>query len=776
MIANLERVTIENIKEATKSFDENPDAYSNSTKYDVLINDKFYPPKEILRIAYKLATGDDIKEEGFSGGEFTNKIFRKLGFQISIKANSINYYAVGTVWYTGNIGDDQTERFITNGIWVNGKDDKKSIHITKEVKKGDLLALKSSFATKQGKSILRVKCIGEVIHNENDGENLVVKWQDDFKSFDIEGLGKYRSTIDRVAKEDIDAIFYNETIETNLEKTTTMEFSLNTILYGPPGTGKTYNTVNKALEIIGYDVENNDRKTIKAAFDKYVKEGQIVFTTFHQSMSYEDFIEGIKPETKEDKVIYNIKDGIFKTIANKAFSSLIKQNSQPLENYVSPTFDQLHNDFLDSIKPFEGTDDFIFKTIYNHDIKLVDINGSTIVVMFRWQDVKKSTPAVQRFVVTKDKLKLLFEGGVNPHTIKSLKIAFAPFMQHNLSVFYAVYKKFYEFIESSTESKTIDEVEIVDDFSFEEIDEEWALKDEKGRKAAIDKSNNYVLIIDEINRANVSQIFGELITLIEDDKRIGNKEELKLTLPYSKKEFGVPPNLYIIGTMNTADRSVEALDTALRRRFVFEEMMPLDELLSPQSMVWKLWWDYIDYDWNNKEYKEIENKLYQFLGFSEEQNNRDFKESLWQPMKSEKKPNKTQIDVLKILKFENGINLQKLLIAINTRIEVLLNRDNLIGHSYFLNVSCIKDLKNAFKNKIIPLLQEYFFGDYGKIGLVLGEGFVIKKQALTEQMFAKFEYEGLDNYLQKSIYTLVDLDNMENDIFKQAIYKLIEVE
>ncbi|MEQ1554591.1 MAG: AAA family ATPase, partial [Ferruginibacter sp.] len=406
-------------------------------------------------------------------------------------------------------------------------------------------------------------------------------------------------------------------------------------------------------------------------------------------------------------------------------------------------------------------EEYIFKTIYNHDIKLVEINGSTIIVMFRWQDVKKSTPAIQRFAVTKDKLKLLFEGGINPHTVKSLKSEFAPYMQHNLSVFYAVYKKFYEFIESKTESKSIEEVEIIDDYSFEEIFEDWQLLNDEEKKAALETQKKYVLIIDEINRGNVSQIFGELITLIEDDKRMGCKEQLLLKLPYSKKEFGVPSNLYILGTMNTADRSVEALDTALRRRFVFEEMMPIPELLSPERMVWQLWWDYAKVKWDEEPYKSKAAGLYKLLGI---ESDFDPKEELWLRMENEGQ-NENQIAYFDRIEFI-GINLQRLLEKINERIEILLSRDNLIGHSYFISVTSIAELKTAFQNKIIPLLQEYFFGDYGKIGLVLGSEFVeIMEDKDAEDIFADFEYEGLENFSEKKVYRLVDLNNFDDDEF-----------
>ena len=189
-------------------------------------------------------------------------------------------------------------------------------------------------------------------------------------------------------------------------------------------------------------------------------------------------------------------------------------------------------------------------------------------------------------------------------------------------------------------------------------------------KAKADSENEYAMFIDEINRGNVSAIFGELITLIEKDKRLGEENEMTIKLPYSKTEFGVPNNLYIIGTMNTADRSVEALDTALRRRFSFKEMMPKSELLEK-------------------------------ISFSE-------------------------------------FNLNEVLETINNRIEALLDRDHTIGHSYFMNIASndTQALAAVFRDKVIPLLQEYFYHDYEKIALVLGEGFVEIKNNQTVKFAA----------------------------------------
>ncbi|QXP59386.1 AAA family ATPase [Olleya sp. HaHaR_3_96] len=215
-------------------------------------------------------------------------------------------------------------------------------------------------------------------------------------------------------------------------------------------------------------------------------------------------------------------------------------------------------------------------------------------------------------------------------------------------------------------------------------------------RARQDSKNRYAIFIDEINRGNVSAIFGELITLIEVDKRQGAKNEMSIKLPYSKTEFSVPSNLDIYGTMNTADRSVEALDTALRRRFEFKEMMPDENVIKQESV--------------------------------------------------------------------GGLMLSNVLRTINERIELLIDRDHTIGHSYFVGVDTEQKLANAFNNKIVPLLQEYFYGDYGKIGLVLGKGFVekIKNDKID---FAYFDYENANDFKTPSyILKQIDANNVVDAI------------
>ena len=181
----------------------------------------------------------------------------------------------------------------------------------------------------------------------------------------------------------------------------------------------------------------------------------------------------------------------------------------------------------------------------------------------------------------------------------------------------------------------------------------------------------YVFIIDEINRGNISRIFGELITLIEESKRKGEADERSVILPYSGLPFSVPSNVYIIGTMNTANRSIALLDTALRRRFSFVEMMPDTEVL-----------------------KDIKIEVPEM------------------PDTVDKKAGKSTIDI------------QKLLEIINQRIEVLYDREHTIGHAYFCGLkktATLDGLKNVFKKSVLPLLQEYFFDDYEKIAMVLGD-------------------------------------------------------
>lgn len=441
--------------------------------------------------------------------------------------------------------------------------------------------------------------------------------------------------------------------------------SLNTILFGPPGTGKTYFTVNLALEILGEEIENLSRDKIKSSFDRYVAEGRIVFTTFHQSMSYEDFIEGIKPlePLKEgDPISYKVVDGIFKMLCKSACTP------------TSTSFELAYSRLQDKLK--DTKQGIIINVSENETITLYPHPNST---------------------------DLTVEATSNISTITKYGLQYVSDNQ----VYAGTWAKYYKAI-------------------FNLLTEKYGYEPNKK-----EDNEKYVLIIDEINRGNVAQIFGELITLIEEDKRTGKTEAKEIILPYSKQKFGVPPNLYIIGTMNTADRSVEALDTALRRRFRFREMMPLPGHLSNLNESDEEWAAYIS---------DIETDPLS-----------DYEED----------------------RMLGEINMRKLLTVINLRIEKILDRDHMIGHSYFMKVKDLSALKTVFADEVIPLLQEYFFGDYGKIGLILGKGFIHRFDGFANRIpFADFEHDELSDYDERMIYRIRNPREMEDDSFVSAIKNL----
>lgn len=482
--------------------------------------------------------------------------------------------------------------------------------------------------------------------------------------------------------------------------------TLNTILFGPPGTGKTFNTVNHAVSILENraveDVASEDRVQVKAKFDRYQQEGRIVFTTFHQSMSYEDFVEGIKPEMIEEQISYEVKPGIFKMICIEA-SFAIAQRMQSALAKKTLAFSSLYDQFVDSIEKTlsEPTAKVEVPTKSGGYIEIEGISPQGNILV-------RHKNGSRTYTISKERLTVLDQNLGDLDQISNVNNAFRDVIGgSNSSAYYAILKVIRS-LKSPTESTKDDRL-----YSF--TDKVAAVKVLSARDYE-KPANPYVLIIDEINRGNIAQIFGELITLIEEDKRLGKTEALEATLPYSKDKFGMPPNLYIIGTMNTADRSVEALDTALRRRFSFKEMLPNSSLIKTQGNL-----------------KERDGKL-------------------------------------------EGIDLAELLTTINTRIEKLLDKDHLIGHSYFMNVVDLQELKRVFQNKINPLLQEYFYGDFGKIGLVIGTSFFQEDSLKTEsenQFFADFpEYE-ISDLIQRNVYRLKDVTKMSDDFFKMAISKLL---
>ncbi len=446
---------------------------------------------------------------------------------------------------------------------------------------------------------------------------------------------------------------------------------LNQILYGPPGTGKTYNTVIKAIEIIKqdiikYDSDNNveNYKEIKEEFDRLKEAHQIEFVTFHQSYSYEDFVEGIKPSLNDEKLGYTLENGIFKNICDHA------------KTIVTTTTKRKPIDFS-NIKVFkmslgntlEKEDDIYDYCIENNVVSLgwkdIDFSECKTRQDFKNLDDSWGATALERFVKWMDigDIIIISNGNRNFRAIAQVKSDYI--YDKNTPISHTHFRKVEWLYKgedihySKINDKIFSQQSIYGYFSPNkkgQSDYNPDLKTDELNKIITGKINKeeskpHILIIDEINRGNVSKIFGELITLIEEDKRIGEEHELKVTLPYSQKSFGVPNNLYIIGTMNTADRSIALLDTALRRRFDFEEMMPKPKIL--------------------------ENSIVE------------------------------------------NINLATLLTNINCRITKKFDKDHQIGHSYFMKVKSKEDLKRVFINKLYPFLNEYFYNETETVACIL---------------------------------------------------------
>ena len=429
---------------------------------------------------------------------------------------------------------------------------------------------------------------------------------------------------------------------------------LNQILFGPPGTGKTFNTINKALEIIDSDffqANKDDRKALKDKFEEYKKAGQIEFVTFHQSYGYEEFVEGIKaiPVGKEgnedgNEMIYAVSDGIFKKLSKKSLEEFITLNTSSNNNKKR---------FVLNAKSLNIQAELIQDDEDNFRVLKGSKMRKGFATSFEQYNYFKLRKEVQENAKLKEESEFfIFE---EDYSFQSLSAASSVIL-------------------GRMSNGTIDWKEIFEDII---VDKNQDIK-------------NYILIIDEINRGNISKIFGELITLIEPSKRIGANEEIKLKLPYSNDEFGVPQNLYILGTMNTADRSIALMDTALRRRFEFIEMLPDLEVLN---------------------------------------------------------------DLL-----VDGINIKLMLEKINKRVEYLYDRDHTIGHAYFMSLKdneTLEELENILRNKIIPLLQEYFYDDWEKILMVLGNGFILKEKVEPKNIFDE-EYVKDSEYIEekKSVYKI----------------------
>lgn len=455
------------------------------------------------------------------------------------------------------------------------------------------------------------------------------------------------------------------------------EAPLNLILYGPPGTGKTYNTINQAMAILAPEFlaknsadDPDTRKRLKTEFDRFVTADRVRFVTFHQSFSYEDFVEGLRADSDPDtgQVKYPIEAGVFKRICDDARTrpatdfgvranptiwkiSIAGTGASPTKSYCLANgearigwgstgdlrADYEQNTYYQSLGAGDkGTLSYFAEQMAVGDILLcihsAEQIGSIGVVTSDYRFEERVPAGVIGDYQHVRSVRWLY---------RDINVSILPLNDQRLFTLKTVY--------------TMNRFTWADLLSY--LQQQGA-KPAEPVKATGAPDEPYVLIIDEINRGNISRIFGELITLIEPSKREGANETLSVKLPYSKRPFSVPKNVYLIGTMNTADRSLAGMDIALRRRFIFKEMPPQPELL-----------DEIDID---------------------------------------------------------GINVGELLRVMNQRICVLLDRDHQLGHGYFTELldtknQTLENLAHIFQNQILPLLQEYFFEDWERICWVLND-------------------------------------------------------
>jgi len=739
-----DKITKQNILDAISKIETENIELTPSTKFDVIINDKPYPPKEVMRYAHGLMNGEHIWEK--TGGNPTNKYLTDLGFEIKIKNHTRlseppitgNIWKLGCNWGSGNpsfynfikrkeiiigvekqkyavgdliavteghrvkaiamisenpipVTDDNSLKESFNSLqidydsWVNfAKADwleldqnetfdyklqqgickvqdaqirKKIINLwnnrnsnywifqgnptifdfeaairnnlledwtvtahKEKIKIGDKIILWISGRNAGCYALAKVTSAPQIIPNSKDSKlwktedknqlksgikithNLIdtpLLWDTIKGTKGLENLKVGNQGTNFTATKEEYKIIYDLINNSSESKNIEVMLAKNIILYGPPGTGKTYNSIDKAVEIATGELSAEHDEN-KKQFDELRKQGQIEFVTFHQNYSYEDFMVGIRPNLEEESENLTFKKhyGIFYEIVQRAKNDS-PENFETLEvlSETKKPFEEVFNEFIAPL--IEKKENEIEVEMARSSFFIHKVEGNHI-------DFRKSKgKSVHQLLI--DNVKNMYE--------KESDLGFTGLVEY--------YRP---------------------------------LKDtllELGKKKVF-KKKNYVIVIDEINRANISKVFGELITLLEDDKRLGEPNELKITLPNGEKEFGVPSNLYIIGTMNTADKSIALIDIALRRRFEFIGYYPTIEVLD-----------------------KLQN------------------EGLITPEKTE------------LLKRINKVIYKKRNSA-----------DYLIGHAYFIND---KSIEEVLRNKVVPLLMEYFSGKTKEVSDIFSE-------------------------------------------------------
>lgn len=501
------------------------------------------------------------------------------------------------------------------------------------------------------------------------------------------------------------------------ENMTENNIGLNTILYGPPGTGKTYNTAIYAVSICDgktlEEVKEDNYEKIMSRYKELMEDGRIAFTTFHQSYGYEEFIEGIKPvvDTNNNDIGYKIEPGLFKTFCNEASNKKIKDDGNDIT-------DTAKNKVWCVLLDGTGISD-LKKECFEQETVRIGWKDYPEVIDF---ETERLTENSRRILLNfQDEMEIgdIVVTQKSNTIIDGIGIISGDYEYDSSNENWPRYRK----VKWLLKDGNINIIDLNDGVKLDRntvyplkrisVDNILSLIEDKSSISVEENKASYVFVIDEINRGNISKIFGELITLIEDTRRMNMAEETSAILPYSGTHFSIPSNVYILGTMNTADRSISLMDTALRRRFRFVEMMPDAEVLR-------------------------------------------------------------QIGADKVDTLDVALMLEK----INERIAYLYDREHTIGHAFFTKLKTnpnLETLESIFRESVIPLLQEYFYEDYEKIQLVLGDNgktetkykFVIEEALKIKEVFKGDAIDMID--LPEKKYQINDEAFSDIESYKKII-------
>ncbi|MDE0260158.1 MAG: AAA family ATPase [Gammaproteobacteria bacterium] len=435
-----------------------------------------------------------------------------------------------------------------------------------------------------------------------------------------------------------------------------MTHPLNTILYGPPGTGKTYATFRRCVEICDQPGEGLTPARIHARYSELVEEGRVEFITFHQSYGYEEFVEGLRPETEGDGGGFRlaVRDGVLKRISKRARSAPSAQRGKRRFFKVALNDPEVLQECMEDgcVRcEWPGDEDWSSPTYDEFGTVMNRIGERWGKDARRWHAA--SSTEQFRSLMSQGDIVVVPEGNQRYRAVGEV-VGDYSYDPRSSGHPWPHRRAVHWHREAVANARPVEDFQ---DRYFASHPIHWMSPDrpEALLKYLGKKSNpqSYVLVIDEINRANVAKVLGELITLLEEDKREGAENELAVTLPHSNEPFTLPSNLHLLGTMNTADRSIALLDTALRRRFVFEEITPDPSLLEEAGK-------------------------------------------------------------------DTGVDLPAVLQAMNERLEWLRGRDHLIGHAWFRATESREAVDEVMRRKVIPLIAEYFYDDWEKVQAVLG--------------------------------------------------------